>query len=48
MNFIDFSEELVLVTCLWNTLALIVGLLGLKRKLSEIGKLKICQAWRQA
>ena len=25
-----------------------VGLIELKRKLSEVGKLKICQAWRQA
>ena len=25
-----------------------MGLIGLKRKLSEVGKLKICQAWRQA
>ena len=25
-----------------------MGLIGLKRKLSEIGKSKICQAWRQA
>ena len=25
-----------------------VGLIGLKQKLSKIGKLKICQAWRQA
>ena len=24
-----------------------MGLIGLKRKLSKIGKLKICQAWRQ-